>query len=275
MRQITMEIEACGQSAQMVVNLLGDCVATDSARRRPLTVICPGGGYGFTSEREAHPIATQLNAMGIHTAILYYSTAPAAQFPTALAQLATAVATARANAADWDVAPDAISIMGFSAGGHLAGSLSVLWNQPVLRDALPRLTADQVRPNRAILCYPVISPYEYRHEGSFKNLLGSRYSDPEWLKQVALDQHVSADTPPTFLWHTAEDTLVPPQNSMLYASALLQHQVPCELHLYPKGCHGISLATPDTTPAEQPDMVIPSCQNWIHMAGRFLLMDLA
>ncbi len=274
MRHENLAVVAMNESASLTTYLLDNVAEIDIHRKRPLVVICPGGGYAFTSQREAESIAIQCNARGLHAAILRYSVAPAL-FPTALAQLATAVAMVRENAALWQVDTNNISVLGFSAGGHLAASLGVFWNTALLREALPNLTAAQVRPNRMVLCYPVITGLAFAHEGSFRNLLGDAYEEVTKRQGLSLETQVNQDTPPTFIWHTAQDTDVPPQNSLLFASALLSNNIPCELHVYPKGCHGLSLANQETCGPAQEFLIVPSCQNWIDMAGRFLWMALS
>lgn len=275
MNFLSKSIEAGGHYARLDLFLLSPSEFISPNRRWPLAVICPGGAYGKVSPREAEPIAVQLNAMGIHAAVLYYTVADQARFPTALSQLAAAVSEIRRNAEAWAVIPDEITVMGFSAGGHLAGSLSVLWRKPVMREILPEYMPEEIRPDRAVLCYPVITPFEYGHRQSFENLLGDKVTDPLVLELTALERQVDRDTPPTFLWHTAEDKSVMPQNSLLYLNALLNHGVPCEFHLYPKGPHGLSLANEETAALDSGrEMVVPSCQNWIYMAGRFIKMEL-
>lgn len=274
MRHEKLPVSSLGYKAELTTYLLDNYSEIDINRKRPLVIICPGGGYTYTSVREAEAIAIQMNAMGIHAAILNYSVAPAV-FPVALTQLAVAVATARENAQIWNVDADNISVLGFSAGGHVAGSLGVFWNSTVLREALPAYTAEQVKPDRMVLCYPVILANEYSHEGSFQNLLGDEYSNRDKRNLVSLEAQVTTDTPPTFLWHTAEDLSVPPQNSLFFADALIKNGIPCEYHLYPRGGHGLALANEETCSKDREDsQIVPSCQNWIGMAGRFLCMDL-
>lgn len=268
-------IDAGGHCARLDLFLLSPSDFTDPNRKWPIVVICPGGAYGKVSPREAEPVAVRLNAMGMHAAVLYYTVAPQAGFPAALIQLAAAMSEIRRNAENWYVIPDEITVMGFSAGGHLAGSLSTLWRKPVMRELLPRYTPEEIRPNKAVLCYPVITPFEYGHRQSFENLLGDKRDDPASLELAALECQVDGDTPPTFLWHTAEDISVMPQNSLLYINALLSRGIHCEFHLYPKGPHGLSLANEETAALEtKEEMIVPSCQNWIDMAGRFIKMRL-
>ena len=229
--------------------------------RRPAVVICPGGGYGYTSAREGDPIARRFLAAGYNAFVLWYDvmTLP---FPSHLLTAAKAVATVRDNADEWFTDPQNITIAGFSAGGHLAGSLGVLWNRDYVKDTLGYHNAEH-RPNGMILSYPVITSGEYAHRGSFEKLLLDRYSD-ELLEETSLEKQVSPDTVPAFIWHTFEDTCVPVENSLMMASAMRKHGVPVELHIFPRGGHGLSLVTPEVGggPAE--------CAVWTDMAVRWI-----
>lgn len=208
-------------------------------RKRPAVIICPGGGYMYCSEREATPIAMEYLAGGINAFILRYSCKPAV-FPTALVQLATAVKLVREHAKEWNIDSEKIAVVGFSAGGHLAASLGVFWNSSLLRTL--GFSGDSHRPNGMVLSYPVISAVSYPNTWSFQNLLGVEEPSLSQLSAVSLEHFVTEDTPPAFLWHTATDEGVPPQNSLMFALAMLAHRRPLELHLYPTGPHGLSLA---------------------------------
>lgn len=233
--------------------------------RRPVIVICPGGGYAMTSDREAEIIALQYCAMGYHTAVLRYSVAPAV-YPTALMELGTSVALLRKNAAAWNIDTDKIAVSGFSAGGHLAGNYGMFWNRPWLAEKLG-VTSEELRPNAMILCYPVITSGEFAHDDSFRNLLADQYEEKK--QQLSLENCVSADTPRTFIWHTYEDPAVPVQNSLLLVNELVKQHIPVEFHMFEKGTHGLSLANrlslagPDMPPE-------PSAAEWIHLVHLWL-----
>jgi len=230
---------------------------------RPVVLICPGGGYNYTSDREAEPLALQFVAMGYHAAVLRYSTAPA-RFPQALQQLAQAVRLLRENAEEWGIDPNRIVVQGASAGGHLAASLGVFWNRPFLTEALG-VPAEAIRPNGMILCYPVITSGEKAHQGSFASLLGVAAEEPEKRSFVSLETQVFAQTPPTFLWHTATDQAVPVENSLLFFHALKAAGVPVEMHIYPVGAHGLSLATEETE-SPRGTGVQKECESWLGLA---------
>ena len=208
--------------------------------RRPMVVICPGGGYEHVcADREGERVALQYNAAGYHAAVVHYAICPH-RAPEQLYELAEAFRIVRAHAEEWQLAPDKIAVCGFSAGGHLAASLSTLWDEPSLFSE-EEIASRVCRPDASILCYPVITGGEKAHDGSFRALLGTDdKSDPRRML-YSCESQVDPDTPPAFLWHTVEDTCVPVENSILYASALREHGVLFELHIFPRGCHGMSL----------------------------------
>lgn len=255
-----------GHQPTLVTYILDCSDSVNQGKTRPAVLICPGGGYARTSVREAEPVAIQMNAMGFHAFILYYSCAPAI-FPTPQLEAAAAMALIKEQAAEWKITADKIIIAGFSAGGHLAASIGTFWNQEFLYRTL-EVEPEQIRPDGLLLCYPVITSGEYAHRGSFENLLGERYS--ELLEKTSLEKQVTADTPKTFLWHTYEDGSVPLENTLLFAGALRKHQVPMEMHIYPRGGHGIALANEETQSMEGGNTIVPEAQNWIKMAGRWI-----
>ncbi len=262
--EITFEHE----TANLVTYILDNSPSIDEERKRPMVVICPGGGYRHTSDREAEPIAIKLNALGFHACVLRYSVKPAG-FPTALCQLAKVIGLIREKADDWNIDTGKVIVMGFSAGGHLAASLGVFWNQEFLTEKLA-LPSEQMRPNGMILCYPVITTGEHANQGSFQSLLGEKVNEKDLLRKLSLEHQVTQDTPPTFLWHTVEDIAVPVENSLLFASSLLKHRVPIELHIYPRGVHGLSLGTIETKAKDNERSVQAEVTNWITMAGRWI-----
>lgn len=208
-------------------------------RLHPAVVILPGGGYGYTSNREGEAVALKFAAEGICAFILKYHVAPT-RFPYALCEALAAIRYVRENAKEFHIDTDNISVCGFSAGGHLAASCGVHWNKSFLLDIVGA-EGEKVKPNKLILAYPVITSGRFAHEGSFKNLLGEDNQTEDLLTLNSLDKQVSDTTPVSFIWHTYEDTAVPVQNSMLFANALIGHNIPTELHIYRRGGHGLSL----------------------------------
>ena len=233
-----------------------------AVEERPFIVLCPGGGYGHTSDREAEPVAFKFLAMGYHVAILRYSVAPA-KYPTALLELATAVKLIRENAAAWHVDADKVLVQGCSAGGHLAASYGCFWKEEFIAKELGLTDSEILRPNGMILCYPVITSGKFAHRGSFECLLGER--EAELGVKMSLENQVTADAPKAFIWHTFEDGAVPVENSLFMAMAMRKANVPCELHIYPRGGHGLSLANKLTlSPSRKENQ--PECETWIELA---------
>lgn len=231
--------------------------------RHPCMVICPGGGYAMCSQREAEPIAFQFLPLGFHAFVLNYSVNPK-RFPTQIREVAAAFELICQKADEWHCNTDRIGVMGFSAGGHLAAHYSNAYNCPEVREVFP----ESKRPFASVLGYPVITPDpRYAHLGSFHSLVG--FPLPEDVaERFGCDSLVSDDTPPAFLWHTSEDTCVPVVNSLLYAKALWEHKIPYELHIYPKGCHGLSTCDHLTCDSDSPELRhdaqwLDSMKKWI------------
>lgn len=250
-----------GEAANLQAYIL-DSLQHSPEKSRPGIILMPGGGYSHLSDRENQPIVMKFLGMGYHVFVLSYSLAPN-HFPVQLMELAKAIALARERAGEWHVDPEQILVCGFSAGGHLAGSLGVHWNKEWLYGPLG-LQPEQIRPNGMILCYPVITSGEKSHRGSFQMLLGEEAENPEQMELVSLEKQVGPHVPKTFLWHTDTDGSVPVENSLLFAMALKQYRVGMELHIYPRGPHGLSLATEEVSTSDR-YCVYPQCQNWIDL----------
>lgn len=269
MKQEHIELRVPGQvagAASMNVWILNN-ISVDQGKRRPVILICPGGAYSRCSDREGEPVAMQFLAMGYHVAVLEYSVAPD-HFPTSLLELAEAAARIRERAEEWHVDPERLMVCGFSAGGHLACSLGAMWNRKFVFQALGR-GAEELKPNGMILGYPVITSGKSAHRDSFTNLLGEAAEDENMLELVSLEKQVGSQTPSAFIWHTYADQSVPVENSLLLAMALRKAKVKTELHIYPDGIHGLSLANEETAGARQ-DCIEPSCQSWITLVKTWL-----
>lgn len=234
--------------------------ALRSGQLFPAVLVLPGGGYGGCADHEGDPVACWLNSLGISAFVLDYSVAPR-RFPRPLHDARRAMQYIRRHAEPFKIDPDRVGVIGFSAGGHLAASLSNLYGEknPAVADELEEVGA---RPDLAILCYPVISWGPFGHVGSKNNLLGPD-PDPCLVERTSMENAVHAATPPTFLWHTAADGGVPVENSYLYAMALRKNKVPHELHVYPEGAHGLGLAT-------QRNKRNPHVAQWRHACERWL-----
>lgn len=208
-------------------------------------VVCPGGGYGALAvDHEGVQIARWFNSFGVTAFVLKYRLAPRYRHPAPMDDVQRALQYVRANAAQYDVVPHRIGVMGFSAGGHLASTAATkhLDAQPDSADPVRRVSS---RPDFAVLCYPVITMSEpWGHGGSRNNLLG-KDADPQLAELMSSDKQVSDRTPPTFLFHTAEDAGVPVENSLSFYAAMRKHKVPGEMHVYQFGPHGVGLAPGD------------------------------
>ncbi len=224
-----------------------------TSEARGAVLVCPGGGYANRAPHEAAPIAKSYNAAGFHAFVVQYRVAPN-RHPAPLLDVTRALRLIRRNATTWHVKPDKIAVCGFSAGGHLTGSIGVHYGLPDVNtgDALDTISC---RPDALILSYAVLSSGCRRHVGSFQNLLGPE-ADPELIALMSLENQVTENTPPSFLWHTADDPVVPVANSLGFAEALDAHGVPFELHIYPHGVHGLGLAPGDSHVATWMDLSI-------------------
>ncbi|MDQ8193060.1 alpha/beta hydrolase [Coraliomargarita sp. SDUM461004] len=214
---------------------------SEELRSGQAMITCPGGGYGHLSTpKEGHRIARFLSSHGHAAAVLENRYAPY-QHPIPLLDAQRAIRTLRHYANEWSINPEQIGIMGFSAGGHLAGTAATL---PQAQEGIVNDSIDQQssRPDFAALIYPVVSlNTPCTHFGSRDNLLGAD-ADPKLIEQLSLENAVNEQTPPTLLVHTNEDEGVPPENSILFYQALRKNKIPAELHIYEKEGHGIGLA---------------------------------
>lgn len=262
-----LKVEGSLEYARLVTYIQEDSDAM-LIDKRPLVLVCPGGGYGRTSDREAESMALQFLAMGYHAAVLRYSCAPA-KYPTALLELASSMALIRKNAEAWHIDTDKIVVQGCSAGGHLAASLGMFWDEDFLAEGIGLAATEHevLRPNAMILCYPVITSGEFAHRGSFANLLGER--EAELGEKMSLEKQVSEKTPKAFIWHTFADQSVPVENSLLLVSALRRAGIPTEFHMYPKGAHGLSLANRLTATSDG-RAIQEECTSWIHLAHTWM-----
>lgn len=230
---------------------------TDPSRKFPALIAVPGGSYEHCSKREGEPCAARWYSHGYNGFVLEYSCVDK-PFPTALLELAEAVSYIRKNA-DELCCDGRIILCGFSAGGHLCASLGVHF------DRYAELFAENIRPDKMILCYPVITAGEYTHPLSAKNI-----APTDKLKALAsLEKHVSETTPSTFIWHCADDTVVPVKNSLMFAAALSEKKVPFELHIFPKGGHGIAMCDSTTIKNNDPRYINPVAAQWFDLALRW------
>ena len=221
-------------------------------------LICAGGAFQFHSdENEGTPVAEALSGLGYQSFVVDYRLRPYTQQEGAL-DLARAVRFVRAHAQEYGIEEKDIAVMGFSAGGHLAACLGVHWADPDLMDRTGA-QGKALRPDALALCYPVITCGQYANIPSIQTISAGSVDCGYW----GVEQHVTADTPPTFLWHTMDDALVPVENSMMMAAALHRAGVSCECHLYETGLHGLSVCTEEVGTPE------PDVKSWILLCGRW------
>ena len=238
-------------------------------RIRPAMLVIAGGGYASVSPREKECIALAYIAKGFAAFTLEYSVAPV-RFPVQLIEGAMAMVYIRENAAKFGVKPDKIAAIGFSAGGHLAGTLATLFDSAEVKNALKERAA-LARPDAVILSYPVITSGEKAHRGSFDNLCGA--DNKKLQAELSLETRVTENSSPAFIWATADDGIVPSENSLFMALAYKTAGVPFELHIFESGVHGLSLATEETSWINEPVQKWFSLSvTWLHGRG-FILND--
>ena len=250
---LTPPSEGAGKLQMWIPELLS---LADEKRCRPAVLILAGGGYEYVSDRELEPIALRFAAKGYAAFGLHYSCAPH-KFPVALREAAMAMAYIRQQAEQYLVDRHMVAAIGFSAGGHLCGTLGTMFDAPEVADIA---SGDQIRPDVLGLCYPVVVSWGRTHDGSFQKLTGF---DPQLTDRLSLEKLVRPDMPPVFLWHTRQDTSVPCRNSLLMATALEEAGVDFALHIYYKGRHGLSLADETVYPIELIPEISPDVLDWV------------
>ena len=230
-------------------------------------IIFPGGGYGMlASNHEGRQVANWFNALNVTAFVVKYRLGPRYHHPIELEDAQRAIRLVRSRAAEFEVSPDRIGVMGFSAGGHLASTAGTHFDagNASAADPIDRVSS---RPDFMILAYPVISfVAPYSHRGSANNLLGEN-ADPKLLAELSNELHVTSQTPPTFLFSTDADTTVPAENSVAFYLALRKAGVPAEMHIFEKGPHGVGLDLDDPALGQWPTLLA----NW--MCSRGLLQS--
>jgi acetyl esterase/lipase len=236
----------------------------DVAPNGTAVVVLPGGGYGgLAMDHEGKQIAEWLNAQGVTAFVLKYRMHGTGHMhPVPMMDGQRAVRLVRSRAKEWKIDPARIGVMGFSAGGHLASTLGTHFDAGKAGSDDPVEQASS-RPDFLILCYPVISmTADYAHKGSVANLLG-KSPDPKLLHDLSNDTQVTAETPPTFIFQTSEDTGVPAENCVSFYLALHKAGVPCEMHIFQAGKHGLGLAKDVPGTNAWPEL----CHNWLNVRG--------
>lgn len=228
-------------------------------------VVCPGGGYGMLASYEGADYARWLCDQGIAGFVLKYRLGSSGyRHPRMLEDVSRALRWVRFHAADMKLDPKRIGIIGSSAGGHLASTLLTHYDagQPEAADPIDRLSS---RPDLGVLCYPVITMGDATHHGSRDNLLGPNPSS-KLVAELSNERHVTPETPPCFIFHTAEDAAVPVANSLEFAAALARAKVPFELHIYEHGAHGLALGSKTYDPSHWHPWTV-ECRRWLKERG--------
>jgi acetyl esterase/lipase len=222
----------------------------------PAILVLPGGGYAHHALHEAEPVAEWLASLGLHAFVMRYRTSPH-RHPAPLIDAKRAVQWIRSGQHGLAVDPERVGVLGFSAGGHVAATLST---SVATGDA--QLDIQLSVPDLAVLCYPVVSFTARVHQGCVDNLLGDTPSDAS-LRELSAELNVSGTVPPTFAWHTADDAAVDAEHSLRYASALNRAGIPTELHLFPHGPHGLGMALDHPGVSQWTDL----CERWLEGRG--------
>jgi acetyl esterase/lipase len=256
------EVEGDARVSNVHTPTLTAYLAPERQNTGTAVIVCPGGAYRrLAIDKEGTDVAIWLNGLGVSTFILKYRMQEYGH-PAPLRDVLRAVRLLRSQAARWKIAPNRIGVMGFSAGGHLASSAGTLFDAPEGRTGaeLDRVSA---RPDFLVLVYPVITmSAPYAHVGSRQSLMGTDPS-PSLIARLSTNMKVTKDTPPAFLVHGGTDQSVPPENSVLFYSALRSAGVPAELHLYQEGAHGIGLEPNHGPISEWPKR----CAEWLAVRG--------
>ena len=273
-----------------------------NGKARPAILICPGGGYFNCSDQEAEPVALRFAAMGYHAFVLRYSVygegtrqfpdlrrplEPKAklQYPAPMLEIGRAMLLIREHAGEWLVDTDRIALCGFSAGGHNAAMFATKWHTPMITEALGG-SSDMYRPAALILGYP-LTDYVYMDDtvktrspmdvaffdSSNTAYLGTARPGPALLEEVSPARNVTEHMPPTYIWATAADALVPAQHSLRMAHALADQKIPFELHIFEEGPHGLSLS--DQASAGARSQIMPDAAKWVPLAAAWLEKRLA
>lgn len=285
-------LEEKNEQVYFMKYLLDNSPDIELNRKHPAMIVCPGGGYLGTSDREAEPVAVYYLNRGFQVFVLRYNTEKTgdARYPRPLYDICKMMKIIHENSTEWNIAPDKIGIVGFSAGAHLCASLAVHWQDEFIKEHFHEEDSRIFRPDAVILGYPV-TDYLYQTEVGEERLdrikidtvLGTTMYDfmrkvniaiaggdpsEKIMKELSPAYYVTSMTPPVFIWHTSEDEMVYVGNSLKFAHELEKKGVPFELHVFEKGPHGLALANHNS--ADSPETINEDAQKWTELADCFL-----
>ncbi|MBE6584204.1 MAG: alpha/beta hydrolase [Ruminococcaceae bacterium] len=236
--------------------------------KRSALLVIPGGGYGCVcADREGYPIAQAFMPHGYNAFVLHYTVGRRDKFPCQLIEAARAIKHIKDNAERYNIDPERLFVVGFSAGGHLAASTGVLWKIPEVCESV-EMPRGYNKPRGVMLIYPVISARLKHHFGSFQNLWCCDEPTEEQKARTSIEENVDADSAPAFVMHTADDPSVDVRNALLLGEAYSRAGVPFEMHIYPHGPHGIALAN-SLTDRGNPDFNNERIAEWVRLAAEW------
>ncbi|MDR1539728.1 MAG: alpha/beta hydrolase [Clostridiales bacterium] len=291
MRIITETLWEDNENLTYTAYLQDNSLEIEDGRKRPAIIVCGGGAYMGISDREKEPVALAFLAKGYQAFVIEYTTKLNGEpiYPIPVFDLAKMVLAVRENAAQWNVDPDKICAVGFSAGGHLVASLSTQWHEDYMREKFG-VPSEKLKLNAAVLCYPLtdyLLQREYLSKDKAKDEFTASMPGPktaitamfeqisvgvnlteEMLKNASPYRHITKNAPPTFIWQTSTDELVYMEQNLFYAMKLKEHYVPFELHIFQSGVHGMSLATEQSGSGD--DFIDRDVSKWFNLAIRFL-----
>ena len=243
----------------------------EGSANKDSVLIFPGGGYqNLSTDREGVAIANAYYERGFNAFVLHYAVGKEYKYPSHLTDASFAITYIKSHCEELGINPDRIFTVGFSAGGHLSGSMAILHKDPEVLSYLGINKGDN-KPCGSILAYPVVSAMVATHGGSFAVLAGKPFEEitPDEVKRFSLEVNVDEDSAPVFIWHTSNDQAVPVIGSLKLAEAYYSIGRTVTLHVYPYGIHGIALAN-EVTSCGNPEWIQPLAEGWVDESVRWM-----